>query len=165
MNDERSKPHRGPDHSAPYPVSRLAPAFQAEDLARELAQAEAMLSARTTAKLQVIVEQIHSLQAQAREVLREAQQEQALTRARCTFKRIPGQTYHLYRKGDGSSYFSMLSPADWRGWPPDEPIGSYRLEADWSWTPAGQERSREETGDRVRELLRIGVLADRSGQP
>jgi hypothetical protein len=162
LNDEKPTPHRGPEHSAPYPVSRLAPAFQMTELAAEVAQAEAMLGARTTAKLQVIAEQIRALQAQARQVLSEAREEHALNRARCAFKRIPGRTYHLYRKGDGSTYFSMLSPEDWRGQPPDAYAGSYRLEGDWSWTPAGRERETEETAGLVRELLRIGVLADGS---
>jgi hypothetical protein len=35
-------------------------------------------------------------------------------------------------------YFSMLSPADWGGAPPHAFEGSYRLEADMRWTPAGE---------------------------
>lgn len=162
MSEERPQFHPGSDHSAPYPVNRLAPAFQMTDLAAEVAQAEAMLGARTAAKLQVIAEQIRALQGQARRVLSEAREEQALNHARCAFKRIPGRTYHLYRKGDGSTYFSMLSPEDWLDRPPDAFVGSYRLEADWSWTPAGRERDTDETAGLVRELLGIGELEDGS---
>jgi hypothetical protein len=161
MSDE-DKPilHRGARHSAPYPVSRLAPAFELTDLATEVARAESMLSARTGAKLRVIADQIKALQAQARQVLDDAREEQALTRAQCAFKRIPGHSYHLYRKDDGTSFFSMLSPADWRGKPPHTFVGSYRLEADYSWTPAdGGDRS-DETGELVSQLLRIGGLPD-----
>ncbi|WP_295445698.1 DUF2452 domain-containing protein [uncultured Thiodictyon sp.] len=150
--------HQCPDHSAPYPVSRLAPAFHSPDLAAEVARAEAMLSARTGAKLRVIADQIKALQQEARKVLDEAREEQALSQAECAFKRIPGKTYHLYRKVDGRPYFSMLSPTDWGGHPPQAFVGSYRLEADYSWTPADGAGRADDTGDLVSQLLRIGGL-------
>ena len=161
MSDDTQSPiHQGRDHSAPYPVSRLAPAFGGSELAGELAaelgHAEAMLGARTSAKLRVIADQIQALQAEARRVLAQAREEQALTRAQCAFKRIPGKTYHLYRKADGTPFFSMLSPADWRGAPPHEFLGSYRLEPDYSWTPADGAARPDDTGDMVRLLLAIG---------
>jgi hypothetical protein len=163
--DEKPVAHRGGDHSSPYPVSRLAPAFQGNDLAAEVARAESMLSARTGAKLRVIADQIKALQAEARKVLEEAREEQALTRARCGFKRIPGHTYHLYRKADGDAFFSMLSPEDWGGRPPQEFLGSYRLEADYSWTCADESREGDDTGELVNQLLRIGGLPGGSGTP
>jgi hypothetical protein len=95
-----------------------------------------MLSARTGAKLRVIADQIKLLQQEARKVLADAKEEQTLTRARCAFKRIPGRTYHLYRKSDGEPFFSMLAPAEWGGEVPYAFLGSYRLETDYSWTPA-----------------------------
>ncbi len=158
MSNDNDKPvlHQGGDRSSPYPVSRISPAFQTTDLAAEVARAESMLSARTGAKLRVIADQINALQTEARKVLDEAREEQALTLARCSFKRIPGHTYHLYRKGDGSSFFSMLSPEDWRAEPPHPFLGSYRLEADYSWTPADEAAAPDETGDLVAQLLCIG---------
>ncbi len=162
-NHDRGKRHPSGDHSSPYPVSRLAPAFHAPDLAEEIRRAETLLSARSGAKLRVIADQIKSLQAEARKVLDEARDEQALTHARCAFKRIPGHCYHLYRKPDGSTFFSMLSPADWRGKPPDAFVGSYRLEADHSWTPAKRIGASDDTGELVGQLLRIGGLPPTSG--
>ena len=150
--------HQGPDHSAPYPVSRLAPAFHSPDLADEAERAEAMLSARTGAKLRVIADQIKALQQAALKVLEEAREEQALSHAQCAFKRIPGQTYHLYQRADGRPFFSMLAPADWGGRPPHDFLGSYRLETDYSWTPAQGAAGPEDTGDLVNQLLRIGGL-------
>lgn len=160
-NTDKPLLHQGPDHSAPYPVSRLAPAFSAPDLAEEVAHAEAMLGARTGAKLRVIADQIKALQAEARKVLAEARDEHALTHAECAFRRLPGKVYHLYRRDDGSRYFSMLSPADWRGEPPHAFIGSYRLEADYAWTALGTgdaATASDETGELVRQLLGIGGL-------
>lgn len=150
--------HQGTDSSSPYPVSRLAPSFHAPDLAAEVARAEAMLSARTGAKLRVIADQIKALQLEARKVLDEARKEQSLTQAQCAFKRIPGKTYHLYRKADGRTFFSMLSPPDWGGKPPHAFIGSYRLETDYAWTPADGAERPDDTGHLVGQLLQIGGL-------
>jgi hypothetical protein len=158
-DDDKALLHRGDARSSPYPMSRLAPAFQAPELAEEIARAESMLSARTSAKLRVIADQIKALQAEAHKVLDEARDEQALTHAECAFKRIPGKLYHLYRKANGSAYFSMLSPADWNGRPPDAFAGSYRLEADYSWTPAERLSDTDDTGQLVQQLLHIGGLA------
>ena len=152
--------HQGGDRSSPYPVSRLAPAFRAPDLAREVEHAESMLSVRTSAKLRVIADQIKSLQAEARKVLNDAKREHSLTQAECAFKRLPGKIYHLYQRSDGRRYFSMLSPDDWRGQPPHAFVASYRLEADYSWTPLDAIDQPDDTGDLVAQLLRIDRLSD-----
>ena len=55
-------------------------------------------------------------------------------RASCAFERVPGQTYHLYEKANGSCVWSILSPEDWGGSAPHSYRGSYRLELDQSWT-------------------------------
>lgn len=160
MTDEKKTLlHQGSDRSSPYPVSRLAPAFQAPALAEEIERAESMLSARTSAKLRVIADQIKALQAEARKALDEARDEHALTHADCAFKRLPGKIYHLYRKPDGRRYFSMLSPEDWRGSPPHPYLASYRLEADYSWTALEDLDQADDTGDLVQQLLRIDGLA------
>ncbi len=130
--------HRGADHSAPYPLSRLAPAIELLDLAKEVAQADSMLTGVATGKLRVIAEQMKALQKEAKKVLTQVQQDQELHRVPCHFKRQPGRFYHLYRKSDGVRYFSMLSPDEWGGQPPHEFLGSFRLEADMSWTAASQ---------------------------
>lgn len=126
--------HQGPDRTAPYPVSRMAPATELVDLAKEIAAADTMLSSVATGKLKILAEQMRALQAQAQQVLESTQRNQRLHRAHCNFKRQPGKIYHLYRKEDGNEYFSMLSPDEWRGQAPHPYAGSYRLEADQSWT-------------------------------
>ena len=52
--DDRLPIHRGADHSSPYPVSRLAPSFGLVDLAREIEQADQIVSGRLGAQLEVI---------------------------------------------------------------------------------------------------------------
>jgi len=164
MTDElkrfQGERHQGPDHAAPYPVSRLAPAIELVDLAKQIAEADAMLNTRVSAKLKVIADQVKALQDEARAVLEETRRDQELHRAQCNFQRKPGRIYHLYRKPDGTRYFSMLSPEDWRGRSPHEFLGSYRLEADMSWTPADELDRPDDTGELVRRLLRQGLHPD-----
>ncbi len=156
--DEKQKPpartkHRGGDHTSPYPVSRLAPSMPLVDLAREIEQADAMLNTRVGAKLEVIAEQIRSLQNAARTALEEAQRDQALHRAECQFQRRPGGVYHLYRRADGRRFFSLLSVEDWHGPPPHTFEASYRLENDMSWTPLAAPTRPDDSRELVRRLL------------
>lgn len=148
--------HRGPAHSSPYPISRLAPAFDLVDVAREIQKADELIVDVASDKLRLIADQIHALQAQAREILADAQRDAELHRAACNFVKRPGQTYHLYRKADGPLYFSMLSPEDWKGRPPDAFEGSYRLEVDMSWTAAEKTASRDPHVAEMRRLLGAG---------
>jgi len=126
-----------PSRASPYPVSRMAPTHDLVDMAREIATADNMLGAVAHAKLEVIAEQIRDLQAQARRVMEKAADSAALHRASCSFQRRVGQTYHLYQRRDGRSYFSLLAPDEWATQPPHAFQGSYRLEPDMSWAPAG----------------------------
>lgn len=148
--DER---YRGPEHSSPYPVSRLAPSFALVDVAKEIAQADELIGAVTANKLKVIVDQIRSLQEQAQNILEGARRDVDLHHARCAFKRRPGQTYHLYRRSEAEAYFSMLSPEDWGEMAPHEFVGSYRLEVDMSWTPVEDIGKRDDEDAVVRKLL------------
>lgn len=154
-NDRRKPParHSGADRSSPYPVSRLAPSFDLVDLAKELQQADQVITSRLGGQLQVIAEQVRSLQAQARRILEAAREDQRLHHARCAFKRIPGRVYHLYEDADGVAAFSMLSPDDWNGRPPKPYLGAYRLESDLSWTPAAQSDRGDDSRLLVQRLL------------
>lgn len=123
---------------APYPLSRLAPRYELVDLAAEIARADETVSMVASAKLTLIRRQIQALQDEARAVLDEAARAAQLHRARCSFHKVPGHVYHLYRRDDGEHYFSMLSPAEWGGRPPHAYEGSYRLEIDQSYTLVGE---------------------------
>ena len=132
---ERADPiHRGDARSSPYPTSRLAPAFGLVELAAELEQADRMISGRTNAQLELIAQQIRMLQAQAREVMEKSREDMQLHQARCSFRKVPGRVYHLYRDSTGKLQFSMLSPEEWGNAPPHRFAGSYRLENDMGWT-------------------------------
>lgn len=145
--------HEGPDHSAPYPVSRMAPSFDIVDLAKEIAQADAQIGQHLNGKLKVIAEQIRLLQNQAREILDSAHRDQELHRAKCNFKRIPGRIYHLYQKPDEELYFSMLSPQEWGQRCPHDYLGSFRLEADMSWTASEDIKAHDSEEKLLKSLL------------
>jgi hypothetical protein len=150
---DKGKIHQGPDHSSPYPVERGAPAFNLVDTAQEIEKADQMVNTRVSGKLKVIADQIKALQAEAEEILSSAQEDMDLHKAKCNFKRQPGKIYHLYEKEDGSLYFSMLSAEDWNGNPPDTFRGSYRLEMDYSWTPAEKLDEQDDSREMVQRLL------------
>lgn len=95
--------------------------------------AHLMLGAVNRARLEIIAEQIRHLQEEAARILDKAREDAMLHGVEIRFQRRVGATYHLYRKANGVLYMSMVSPEEW-GVPPDEPIGSYRLEFDQSWT-------------------------------
>ena len=138
MTDDEQKPraperHNGPARTSPYPISRLAPAFDLVDVAKQIQEADEKLGIATSSKLKEIATQIKALQERAREVMEETQRDLQLHRARCAFKRKVGSVYHLYEDDQGT-YFSMLSPEDWNDAPPHEFIGTYRLEIDQSFT-------------------------------
>ena len=61
-------------------------------------------------KLQVIVEQIRFLQAQAEKVLGEAKPNNDLHHGTCNCKKIPGNMYYMYERPNGQKYMSMISP-------------------------------------------------------
>lgn len=149
----RGEIHQGGDASAPYPVSRLAPAFDLVDLAQQVASADDMLSVTATAQLKGIARQIKALQEQAKTLLEKTQHDQQLHHAQCGFKRIPGKTYHLYRRASGDHLFSMLSPDEWGGRPPYEYQGSFRLENDMSWTPMDEVEPEREDNERIQAMI------------
>lgn len=123
--DNSQQKHQGMSHSAPYPVSRMAPSFDLVNLAEEICQADTTLAAHAGGKLRLIANQIKMLQDEARRLLEKTKQDQLLHRAQCNFKRQPGKTYHLYQKPNGINCFSMLAPAEWGNKPPHTFLGSY----------------------------------------
>lgn len=149
--------HAGPSSLSPYPVSRLAPPHDLVDVAREIEQAHASLGNVASSKLEVIANQIRSLQEQARGILEQTQRDVDLHQVRCNFHKRPGRIYHVYQRPDGRAYLSMLSPEEWGGEPPHEHLGSYRLEADMSWTPVEEIEERDRRRQDAQKLLGHGA--------
>jgi hypothetical protein len=139
MSDE--KRYDGPSHAAPYGLSRMAPAYDLVDVAAQIQKADETLATMTGGKLAVIAQQIAQLQDQARVLLERARRDAELHRARCNFEKKPGSVYHLYRRDDGTMWFSLLAPEEWTRKPAQTFEGSYRLELDMSFTRIDVEES------------------------
>ncbi|MDB4972273.1 MAG: hypothetical protein JWN48_614 [Myxococcaceae bacterium] len=152
--------HGGPDRSSPYPVSRLSGPVSLVDVAREIERADQWIASTSSAKLEQIAAQMKLLREQAEQVLCDAQQNSELHRAEARFQRHPGKIYHLYERASGQRYWSMLSPSDWGERVPSGYLGSYRLEADQSWTPLERIVERDRERAPYQEWLRRGLASD-----
>lgn len=130
---------RSTSAASPYPMSRLAPAFEPIDQANFMRDTERLLGAVTHGKLQVIIDQINHLKQEAKRIMEEASLNMELHKANCSFEKRVGQVYHLYERNREDLYFSLLSPNDWLGKPPHQFLGSYRLESDMTWTALEEE--------------------------
>lgn len=139
-----SGPYRGPGRAAPYALSRLSGPVSLVDVAREIEQADQWIASTASAKLSVIAEQMQALRQSAQAVLEKAERDAALHRAEARFKRYPGRIYHLYERAPGACYWSLLSPEDWAGQPPHAFVGSYRLEADQSFTELSRDAAQSQ---------------------
>lgn len=102
------------------------------ELGNQLENIDSHIKAITINKLKFISKQIKHLQQEAINTVNEAKKNISLTHAKCNFKKIKGNTYHLYKKNN-EYFFSMLSPKDWNNNPPNEYINSYIFEGDMSW--------------------------------
>lgn len=140
---EQTKRYSGPNlaraaRSSPYPTHRLSAPISLVDTAQAIESASLQVTHRTNSQLRLIAQQIEFLQQQARTLLDHTYRDLALHRAECRFRKVIGEVYHLYRRPDGSTYFSMLSPGEFGGEPPDEFVDSYRLQPDQSWLSANE---------------------------
>lgn len=127
--------YTGPSHSAPYAMSRMAPAFGLVDVAREIERADSTIATMATGKLELIARQMRALREEAERVLANAKRDAELHRMKCNFEKHAGGIYHLYRRASGEHYFSLMAPHEWRLAHAQQHLGSYRLEADMSFTP------------------------------
>lgn len=143
----------------PERVHRHEDPYDLVVLAQEVQKADQFVRCAASNKLILIAEQIRHLQEQARKVLEETKRHAELHHAACNFKKRPGQMYYLYKRQNGTTYFSMLSPKEWGPSCPHEALGAYRLEADMSWTKAEDVERRSKDIALVDQLLSAEVPA------
>lgn len=124
----------GPARAAPYPMSRMAPAFDLVNVAAAIQAADQTLATMTSGKLGLIADQIKRLQSEALAILEKAKRDAELHRVSCAFVKQPGGSYHLYRRADGVLWFSRLAPEEWVTPQAQTYEGTYVLELDQSFT-------------------------------
>ena len=157
-SDPADKPQDDSNRASPYPVSRLSAKVSLVDAAREIEAADQWIASTATAQLATIAEQMQRLREQATAVLEKAHADAELHRAQARFHRLPGKIYHLYQRADGTRYWSMLSPEEWKGTPPHPFVASYRLEADQSWTPLESVSERDGVRERLADWMKTKLL-------
>mgnify|MGYP001288877647 CR=1 FL=1 len=81
-------------------------------------------------KLKLLAQQAELLKMQIKEVINEGILNSNLHDIECRFKKVSGNTYHLYKKKDDKYFFSLLSLQDWNDSPPYEYIASYLYDHD-----------------------------------
>lgn len=81
-------------------------------------------------KLKLLAQQAELLKMQIKEVINEGILNSNLHDIECRFKKVSGNTYHLYKKKDDKYFFSLLSLKDWNDSPPYEYIASYLYDHD-----------------------------------
>uniref|UniRef100_A0A914WRX5 Uncharacterized protein n=1 Tax=Plectus sambesii TaxID=2011161 RepID=A0A914WRX5_9BILA len=137
----------------PERVTKCEDPMDLVELARQVQKSEEFVRARAVGRLGIIAEQMRHLQQQARRVLEEAQLDDALHHAACNFKKIPGHIYHLFEKPSGQKYWSMISPEEWGGKCANKYLGTFRLEADQSWTAEAKFKERSKEIDLMDQIL------------
>ena len=120
-------------HLLPYGSRTLDPAIRLVDRAREIEEAHVQIQAHVGGKLEVIARQIRALQEEARGIVEQAAFDAELHKVPCNFEKRIGMSLHLYRRENGSQYFSLLSLEDWQGRPPHAFEGSFKLREDRSF--------------------------------
>jgi len=145
--------YQGPSSASPYPLSRMAPSFDLVDVAKEIRKADETIATMTTGKLKLLAEQIRSLQEKARVLLEKAHVDAQLHRAKCNFEKKPGGIYHVYEDAEGSRWISLFGPDEWRTGAPPGYAGSFRLEADQSFTRLEDIPTEDVDNEALRRLL------------
>lgn len=88
---------------------------------------------QTDAQLQQIKAQVETLILQAQSIHDRIDISEKIYKADCGFKPIPGNTYFLYEKQDGSWVISMVGPLEWGKNKPFDYLATVELLADRTW--------------------------------
>ncbi len=88
---------------------------------------------QTDTQLQQIREQVETLIRQAQAIHDRINLSEKIYKADCGFKPVPGHTYYLYTKKDGSWILSIVAPAEWGSSIPYVFRAEAQLLADHTW--------------------------------
>lgn len=94
-------------------IDRLMKSLSITDL--DASQKKDIMTFNTTTygKLEMLFQQMYSLQKSAEQLIENAQLNKTLHQAQCNFIKVRGQVYHFYEREDNILYCSLISPTEW----------------------------------------------------
>jgi hypothetical protein len=120
-------------HLLPYAHTRGGATIKPMDKGRVKGRAVAAMYEQTDMDLNQIREQIELLARQAKAIQDRVDISEEIYGAEMNFEPLISRTYHLYRRRNGGSLLSMVSPEEWGKNPPYEFVATVRMLADHTW--------------------------------
>lgn len=120
-------------HSLPYAHTVGGAVIKPEDRGKIRGRAMAAMYEQTDMHLGQIREQIELLAKQAKNIQYRVQISEEIYEAEMNFEPIIAKVYYLYRRSNGKSVVSMVSPPEWGKNPPFKFIATVQLLSDHTW--------------------------------
>lgn len=117
----------------PYAHSVSGAVIRPDDMGRIRGNAMLAMEQQTDMHLGQIQEQLEVLARQAQAIARRKEISVMIYEAAMGFDPIINHIYHLYRRNEGTTVLSIISPIEWRRCPYPEHLASARLLADHTW--------------------------------
>lgn len=120
-------------HLLPYAHTVGGAVIKPEDRGKIKGRAMAAMYEQTDMHLDQIREQIELLARQAKDIQHRVQISEEIYEAEMNFEPIIAKIYYLYRRSNGRSVVSMVSPPEWGKNPPFAFMATVRLLSDHTW--------------------------------
>ncbi len=130
----RTQVSDGPS-SLTYAHSKSGALVKPEDKGRIKGQAVEAMYQQTAVQFKQLAGQMQVLADQYEQLKKRVELSERIYLAEISFTPKMGQVYHLYCKGPGHDFLSLLSNEDWgkRGHPFQEYLGAVKLLSDHTW--------------------------------
>jgi len=117
----------------PYAHTVSGAVIRPDDMGRIRGNAMMAMEQQTDMHLGQIQEQLEVLARQAQAIAHRKEISIMIYEAAMGFDPIINHIYHLYRRNEGTTVLSIISPSEWGRCPYPEHIASARLLADHTW--------------------------------
>ena len=129
-----SSKYNGPAQGTPYPLQIISPTISNIVIVEQQCSITQNLTTTLEVQLQLLAEQIQSLQSKAEQLIAEAKKNIDLHSIPCSVLKRAGIIYHLYERENGKLFMSIISPEEWGSLKNFKHCGSYELQHDMSWS-------------------------------
>lgn len=133
MNNEKPLDYCDNKSIIPYGDNRSAPSFK--DTVNEVS---VWKDQKHNSSNRYFDTKLKELQEEYEKLLEEYKLNEMVYNAQCRFSPVIGEVYHLYQRGDGSSFLSMIDPKQWqtvgdRYRKDFDFVGSFKLTSNNKW--------------------------------